>query len=197
MTAPLLYIHGFGSSGHSGKAGILRRHFERVYAPTLPPVPKLAIDTLEQFTDLLEPDTVLVGSSLGGFYALHLAQRFGLPAALVNPALEPWAALERVVGLNRNYFDGARFETTTAHVESLRRYRVEAPTVPVLLLAKLGDELLDHHRTRALLPAAEAVLEAGGDHAYSDFETAIPRLRGFIERAHTSVRRGPVEVSEP
>lgn len=38
----------------------------------------------------------LVSDSLGGFYAVQLAARHGIPAALINPAMRPWALFRPV-----------------------------------------------------------------------------------------------------
>ena len=181
MTLPLLYLHGFGSSGHSGKAQVLRSHFPEVYAPSLSHVPQLAVETLEEFIRALDGRVALVGSSLGGFFALYLAQRHELPAVLINPALFPERALDRVLGMNQSYFDGSRFETTEAHVASLARYRVVGPdTSRLLLLPQLGDDLLDHRETQAVLPGARAVVEPGGSHAFEGFTTQMETIADFL-----------------
>lgn len=181
MTLPLLYIHGFGSSGHSGKAQVLRNHFPEVYTPSLSHVPQLAVETLEEFVRALDGRVALVGSSLGGFFALHLAQRYKLPAVLVNPALFSERVVDRVLGLNHSYFDGSRYETTEAHVASLARYRVTDPdTSRLLLLLQLGDDLLDHRETQAVLPGAQAVVEPGGSHAFEGFGTKMAMIARFL-----------------
>lgn len=180
---PLLYVHGFGSTGHSQKARVLKAHFSEVYAPSLNPVPELAVETLEEFIRALDHKVALVGSSLGGFYALYLAQRHGLPAVLVNPALGPWEPLLSSVGIMHNYYDGARFEWTTRHVDTLHRFAVPAPdTRRLLLMLQLGDELLDHRQTLAQLAGAEVMVEEGGDHGYVDFASKMDAVADFLRR---------------
>ena len=86
----LLYIHGFNSSPSSHKArqlGVLMQRLglaDRLRVPALHHHPRLAIGQLEDaIAELGRP--VLVGSSLGGYYATHLAERHGLSAVLINP----------------------------------------------------------------------------------------------------------------
>lgn len=38
--------------------------------------------------------TAVCGSSLGGFYALYLAEKYGLRCGLINPAITPWVDME-------------------------------------------------------------------------------------------------------
>ncbi|MEN8717249.1 MAG: YqiA/YcfP family alpha/beta fold hydrolase, partial [Sulfurovum sp.] len=58
----ILYIHGFGSSGHGGKASLFREYFEdEVIVPSLSYVPNLAIDTIEQIIELLLSKDETVG----------------------------------------------------------------------------------------------------------------------------------------
>lgn len=181
MTRPILYIHGFASSGRSTKGRILKAHLPQVYAPSLNPIPELAVETLEEFITALG-SPLLVGSSLGGYYALYLSARHGLPAVLVNPALYFDGELRRVIGFQNHYFDGSRFEFTEGHFRSLERYRVtDPPSERLLLLLQLGDEILDHRRTLALLPGAEADIEEGGDHGYRGFERKIEKIRSLAD----------------
>jgi hypothetical protein len=183
MSPPLLYIHGFASSAHSAKAGMLREHFSEVYAPSLSHIPTLAVETLEEFIRALSRPPLLVGSSLGGYYALYLSQRFELPAVLVNPVVQLETPLAQVVGMNRHYFDGSRFEFTEEHLNSLAQYACPAPeTGKLLLMVELGDELIDHRTTLAALPGAQQEVSEGGTHAYAGFEKGMDVIRAFAGR---------------
>ena len=183
MTRPLLYIHGFASSAHSHKAKVLRRHFSEVYTPSLSHIPALAEETLEEFIRALPKPPLLVGSSLGGYYALYLSQRFDLPAVLVNPVVQLHVPLAQVVGMNRHYFDGSLFEFTDEHLRSLSAYQCHQPdTEKLLLMIEMGDALIDHRLTLEALPGAQTLIDPGGDHAYSGFEARIDTLRLFAER---------------
>lgn len=181
MDRPVLYIHGFASSGRSAKAAVLQAHFPEVYAPTLSPIPELAVETLEQFIAALAPrHPLLVGSSLGGYYALHLAATAGLPAVLVNPvtAIEP--PLTEVVGMQHSYFDGSAFEFTAGHVRALEGLARRLPDPDrLLLLVQLGDEVIDQRATLERLPGARSVVEEGGDHAYRNFADRFPDIEAF------------------
>ena len=93
-TAKILYIHGLNSSPASLKASQLVQAMtqmglaDSLRVPALHHHPRQAIAQLERLVvELGRP--VLVGSSLGGYYATHLAERHGLPALLINPALLP------------------------------------------------------------------------------------------------------------
>ncbi len=184
----ILYLHGFASSGLGAKARSVREYFgERVLAPSLPYIPELALDTLEQIlaqARRLHEPVGLMGSSLGGFYALRLAERHGLPAVLINPSVRPWETLAAHTGTGTNYYDGARFEWTPRHVESLARYRVDAPSARerYLLMLQTGDEVLDYREALRLLPDAPRILEEGGDHSFRGFERHLPRIEAFFRR---------------
>jgi predicted esterase YcpF (UPF0227 family) len=119
----IIYIHGFGSSVNGGKASLFREYFEKeVIAPSLSYVPNLAIDTLEQLIEMfLEKDETvgLVGSSLGGYYAIHLANKYDLKAVLINPSIYPYKTLDKI-GMSMNYYDMSSFEVTAEHIQTLK-----------------------------------------------------------------------------
>ena len=95
----IIYIHGFASSGFGSKPQKFKEYFEdEIMTLSLPTIPNLAIDTLEQIIEAFlnkEEDVFLVGSSLGGFYALYLANKYDLKAVLINPAVNPAGSLDR------------------------------------------------------------------------------------------------------
>ncbi len=90
MSGSILYIHGFNSSPLSAKARQLQavmQHLgliDRLRLPALHHHPRQAIEQLEGCIAELDAP-LLVGSSLGGYYATYLAERHGLKALLINP----------------------------------------------------------------------------------------------------------------
>lgn len=102
MLSCILYIHGFNSSPKSVKAALVRdyclesRPELRVEVPQLFSEPQKAISQLCELVESLLRDGYnigLAGSSLGGYYATFLAEKYHLKAALVNPAVKPYELL--------------------------------------------------------------------------------------------------------
>ncbi|WP_457596343.1 YqiA/YcfP family alpha/beta fold hydrolase [Hydrogenimonas sp.] len=183
----ILYIHGFAGSGMGLKATILRRRYpEAVVAPSLPYIPELAFDTLDQTVRaLLRCGPVgLVGSSLGGFYAWALAEKHGLKAVLVNPSVKPYETLDLWKGFVKHYHDLSHFEWTPTHIQTLRQLdpgEVRHPENYLLLLQK-DDELLDYRVAEERFQGATVLLDEGGGHAYEGFEKRLADIEKFFGR---------------
>lgn len=181
----ILYIHGFGSSGHGGKATLFREYFEdEVIVPSLSYVPNLAIDTIEQIIELLlsKDETVgIVGSSLGGYYAIYLANKFNLKAVLLNPAIYPYKTLEKI-GNAMNYYDGSSFEVTKEHVQSLKSFEVNEikNQENFLVLLQTDDEVLDYNDAVEKLPNSDLVIEEGGNHSFENIESYFRKIGSFL-----------------
>jgi len=186
----VIYIHGFGSSGRGGKALQLRAYFKSqnipCVAPSLSYVPELAIDTLEQLIESCDEEVTLIGSSLGGFYSIYLAEKYGLKAVLINPAVDSAKTLKRVLALGdrqKNYYDNTHFDWTTEHVDMLLSYRVnEVKNGNYFLLLQTGDEVLDYKEALAKLPNARTVVEEGGTHPFEGIERHFESVEKFCCR---------------
>ncbi|HMS81879.1 MAG TPA: YqiA/YcfP family alpha/beta fold hydrolase, partial [Burkholderiaceae bacterium] len=84
----------------------------------------------EQLVGTNYADT-LVGSSLGGCYATHLAERHGCRAGLLNPATRPAAGLAKYLGPQTMFHDPSQgFELLPRHLDELRAIEVGAITRP-------------------------------------------------------------------
>ncbi|MCM2332103.1 MAG: esterase, partial [Pseudomonas sagittaria] len=120
----LIYIHGFNSSPLSLKARELHSAFarcglaERLRVPALHHDPRQAIAQLEAEIAAAERP-VLVGSSLGGYYATFLAERHGLKALLINPAVRVQRHFADYLGPQQNHYSGERWELTREHIAAL------------------------------------------------------------------------------
>lgn len=192
-TTHLLYLHGFRSSPHSVKAktmaALMAAHHPSVslWCPQLPPSPQQAMALLKHGLSDWPPESMaVIGSSLGGFYATALAERFGCKAVLLNPAVDPARDLANHIGEqaawhnpDEHFFFAARF------VEELRALQVGQLKNPANYLAVIakGDEVLDWREMTARYAGAQLHLLEGGDHALSDFDAHLPRILDFLRLA--------------
>jgi uncharacterized protein len=98
----MVYLHGFNSGPASAKAQQLGnaiaaldpRSRPAYFVPQLHHRPATARRELMAWVDAANcpsgNDTLtFAGSSLGGFYATFLAERYGAKAVLINPAIRP------------------------------------------------------------------------------------------------------------
>ena len=124
MTPSILYIHGLNSSPTSTKASQLLKVAEhcgiarQLRVPALHHHPRQAMVQLQAaVAELGRP--LLVGSSLGGFYATYLAEQHGLDALLINPAVRPHRLFGGKEELQTNYYTGETWLLTHDHVAAL------------------------------------------------------------------------------
>lgn len=188
----LLYIHGFNSSPLSHKARVTHDHCtalgmaDRIGVPELSHVPSLAIAELREIIEAQTLPVALIGSSLGGYYATWLAERYHLRAALINPAVNPGALWQAHLGANRNYYSGRRYEITTEHVAQLQGLRVETLQFPenLLLLVQTGDETLDYRLAVDKYKSSPSIIQPGGDHSFVNYEAMLPDIFRFLAGSH-------------
>jgi len=181
----VLYIHGFASSGRGEKARMVRNYFgKKSLAPTISYIPDLALDTLSQIVErtLIHEPVYLIGSSLGGFYAIELAELYDLKAVLVNPSIEPHKTLTQS-GMVPNFYDLSRFEWSPSHIETLKRIRIETLKRPekYLVMLQTGDDVLDYRVAKERLKGAKMIVEEGGSHIFEGFERHLKTIEEFFE----------------
>lgn len=181
----IIYIHGFGGSGCGVKAELFRTYFKSInqpfIAPSLSYVPHLAVKTLEEMIESYGGNVNLVGSSLGGFYAIYLAEKYGLKAVLINPSINPYETLKKVLGMAPNFYDNSSFEWREAHIEMLKEYRVEAKKQEnFFVLLQKGDALLDYKDAVERLLHAKFSIEEGGSHSFENIEKYFDDIKGYL-----------------
>jgi predicted esterase YcpF (UPF0227 family) len=189
LSPTLVYLHGFRSSPASVKATQLRAAVDALPAarrvalhiPDLQRSPAAAVAQVERLIASATAPVTLIGSSLGGYYATHLAERLGTRAVCVNPAVHPYVDLAPYLGIQTNLYTGEPFEVTAAHFDELRALRVERLSAPdrFLLLVETGDEVLDYREAVAFYGGAWQYLRGGGDHAFQDYANQLPAILRF------------------
>ncbi len=186
----IVYLHGFRSAPASIKARALQARMAALglghafWCEQLPPSPRAAIALIERRLAACRAageDATLVGSSLGGYYATWLAERHGLRAAVVNPAVVAPQSLEAYIGPQTNLYTGATFDFTAAHIDELRALDVLRITRPARywLLAETGDEVLDYRHAVAKYAGARQTVLEGGDHGFSRWNDYLDEILAF------------------
>jgi len=185
----IVYLHGFRSSPASIKATRLREYVAALASPPRLHVPQLHHRPAEAIAEVVgwvernadRAALAFVGSSLGGFYATHLAERFGVRAVMINPAVRPYEDLHQWLGPQTNLYTGATFDVTPAHLDELRALAVPRITRPdrYFLLVETGDEVLDYREAVAFYGGAYQYVRGGGDHTFTEFAAQIPAILRF------------------
>ena len=187
----IVYLHGFRSSSQGVKANLLRAAVAalpaserpQLYIPDLPHRPLVAMTLVSEWiAQQRNTDApTFVGSSLDGYYATYLAERFDARAVLVNPTVRPFDDLKPYIGMQINMYSGETFEVTDTHFEELRALRVAHITRPgrYWLLVQTGDEVLDYRLAVAFYSGSYQYVQGGGDHAFAGFEAQIPAILRF------------------
>jgi uncharacterized protein len=190
VTGPaIVYLHGFNSGPQTVKGRLLAGAAAELaqppvfHQPQLSHRPAQAMRDVCAWIDVHGPSgrrLTLIGSSLGGYYATWLAERYGARAVLINPALRPYDDLRSYLGRQRNLYNGEEYEFTSAHLAEMRPLAVAAITRPerYFLLVRTGDELLDWRDSVTYYAGASQYVLGGGDHGWTDFgDEAMPILR--------------------
>lgn len=189
----LLYLHGFRSSPKSFKAQRLARAVQALQqqgrpliwcCPQLPPSPAQTMAELRELVQHWPSESmVVIGSSLGGFYATALAKERGCRFAVINPAVQPARDLARHIGEQTSFHDPeAKFFFREEFIDEFRAldpYPLEHPERCWALIAE-GDEVLDWHEMVSHHQGARIRLLDGSDHAVSDFDEHLPELMRWL-----------------
>lgn len=187
----ILYLHGFRSAPASAKARALAARMAELgladafWCPQLPVAATDAMALVEDRIARCRPaggaPPTLVGSSLGGYYATWLAERHGLKAVLVNPAVLAPLSLEPYLGRQTNLYSGEAFDFATDHIAQLRALEVPALTDPqrYWLLVEEGDEVLDYRDAVARYAGARQTVLPGGDHSFTRWNDYLDEILAF------------------
>jgi pimeloyl-ACP methyl ester carboxylesterase len=163
---------------------------EQLRVPALHHHPRQAMVQLEA-GDRRAGRPLLVGSSLGGYYATHLAERHGLKALLVNPAVSPHRMFDGYLGTQTNLYSGETWELTHDHVAALAELEVPAPQDA----AALSGVVADRRRNPGLPPTLNSITGvclAYSGRRRSQLPGLCPAVAGAVEFCRISSRSVPI-----
>lgn len=211
----IVYIHGLDSDTNSTK-GVLLEHYCQQHHPDItvfrpdlnkPPsevfsqlislVAKLQSESVQKNDDTTSntlSKTVLVGSSLGGYFSTLIGNHTGCPVLLLNPSTQPHITLQRFSSqaIYNNIVENKKLSSQVMHttaggwtiMESDLQWFSDHPLLSVKYPKKVavwikeGDELLNPHVSAEFYQqqGATVTLQTGGDHRFSDFDQQLPMV---------------------
>jgi len=188
MEAMIIYLHGFRSGPQSLKVQALAaRMAERELSGQflcgqLPSIPAEAVALVEQQIHSCPTPPTLVGSSLGGFYATVLAEKFNLRAVVINPFV-PHRDFDPSLFLGEHtmIYTPQRFVFGPEHVKQIQAMDLPALQHPenFWLLAEAGDETLDYrHAVKRYADSRQTVLP-GGEHGFSHWTDYLDEVIAY------------------
>lgn len=180
----ILYIHGWNSYKDARKAVLLKneinpsKNFE-VDSITLKSHPKEAIQQLSNYIEdhKVQRKVHLIGSSLGGYYATFLSEKYNLKAAMINPAVWAYKIFKNDMGANENLNTGEKYFIDDLWVQSLQDIFVESITGKnYLVLLQTGDQTLNYKFAKQYFEGSNIIIDEGGSHSFENLELKIPEI---------------------
>lgn len=149
----IIYLHGFGSSGDSQKSLDIRKQLKdefNVISPTLSHNPATAISEIRNLLANVD-HCILIGTSLGGFYADYFNGMADVPAILINPLVDIDDA-KKFIGLNKNFGTGKSFYFLEKDFKDLQninnqKKQINYSEAPEIILLSKDDEVLDYKKS--------------------------------------------------
>ena len=185
----ILYLHGFASSASSTKACQLNKYIVNSTSETNVLIPNLEnniTDAVEQIDNIIKKSSpsVLMGSSLGGFYATYFSEKYNLQCVGINPAVIPPAEMSFYLGENENYSTGEKFIVDQLQLDLLNKMGKEIEKIKMpnnfMILLQSGDELLDYKAAISFYKGANLDITFGGNHSFEKFDTYFNKIKLFL-----------------
>lgn len=186
----IVYLHGFASSGESQTVRDLRALGYDVIAPTYHPHdPESTLDQLIPLMESLDSsETILIGSSLGGFWVEFFSSQYGFKHIVVNPSLRPSMSMARYVGVPvKNYSTGEDIQVVQTWFPPFGVQQSET----VVILGEKDDVINPWFAQSCYKPLTNDIIvvpEMG--HRLDD----VGRLVPWIEKLRNNVIEFPVAV---
>ncbi len=176
----ILYIHGFRTTATSYMAKQLKGYFgDKIIISDHSFEPYAAVEELEKII-LQNNITGIIASSLGGYYATYLGNKYNIKTVLINPSVEPHITTRQYLG-NIDRTDGTSFQWEERHLEELSNLWVESLSADKFYLClKRGDKVLDYRVAQDRYAGAKMIVEDDGDHRFSDLARHFAELEQFL-----------------
>lgn len=184
----IYFMHGFNSGPNSSTGKMIKKDLGDKYAIRI-----LSYDSSktfqENFKQLIKEingndPPIFIGTSLGAYYAYHLANYFQTKCVLLNPCITPKETLEKFRGENTSFEDGHKWTLTNDAINSYAPIN-QIPFDGIHRFVVIGenDEVIDPIKNRDFwkINADVYILQNEG-HSISSIISIKNELESFFNR---------------
>lgn len=130
----------------------------------------------------LSDNPILIGSSLGGFWAYQFAKQYALKCVLLNPCMHPEVTLRPDIGLVTNMYTGEQGMLDESDLLQYAKYRVNGEPHECVVLHEKGDELIPYQESVSNFEGrAKLVLIEGGSHGFEHLDKAVQEIQLLLQ----------------
>lgn len=121
---------------------------------------------------------IVIGISLGGYFANVIGSKLDLPFVMINPSIDPQLGLQGKTGLQIDFNDVPYY----LHPDYLLDYELIGLNGVGLVLLDEHDEVIDSKYTYELLnDSFECIMYYGGSHGFEHIEDSLHVIKWFYE----------------
>ena len=186
----IFILPGFTSHNPNRKFDILKKYLPNATIVGLTYISNDPKEIYTSFCDSIsnsmeyykDQEIILLGTSLGAFWAKHLAKVYKSKCIIINPALHPMVSLKQHVGLNKNVYTNDVLLLSEEMIKDYDNYYVIGNHIDTLVLLDEGDELFKYKETKSVVDRWEktqTISYTGGSHAFDHLKEALPEIKKF------------------
>jgi len=185
----LLSLHGFHSSPASLKAQQMRdyllSHHTNIefICPQLPVFPKDMWTMIESIFERNKgAEIAVMGSSLGGFLATKVAEKFSVKVLLINPAVTADLLFTEYQGRQTHPYLQQQYDIDENYIKQIKTLITDNIDSPenIWVLLQQQDEVLDYRDAMKKYKSCKITCESGGDHSFIGFDRYLADIINFL-----------------
>lgn len=188
----IFYIHGFNSWSTSSTVGHLKEflpndnivglhyHSGNIFNVNFQ-------DLISQVENYNFEHFILIGTSLGGYYAKQLCQYFKVPCILINPVSRPLVQLRQFLGNHTNFYTNEQYVFDQYVLNSFKHGYTAFTDIPTLVYSSSADEtLIDGFKRVKLAFSNSHIIQTKTSHQIKDFNE-LPEFKQNLDTIYDLV----------
>lgn len=179
----IVIIHGYDSSGETSSSvkkltQIFKDHDQTIEVVAPSYNESMPDDTMEYLSSLVDENTIVIGSSLGGFIARYIANHCNaLKLIMINPSIHAYDNLKKYIG------DG---KMDLESCDAYKPYYVEQDDteLDIMVLLAANDDVVNPNITYDIYKDRAVLWYGNGGHRMADLIDFKEEIIKFINIVH-------------
>jgi len=127
-------------------------------------------------------EIAVMGSSLGGFLATKVAEKFSVKVLLINPAVTADLLFTEYQGRQTHPYLQQQYDIDENYIKQIKTLITDNIDSPenIWVLLQQQDEVLDYRDAMKKYKSCKITCESGGDHSFIGFDRYLADIINFL-----------------